>query len=78
MIKEQPKQSANKPQIDFSKTKAYTCDAEGCDNEIFMPAMKFRMVSKLVAGTTEDQLIPVQVFMCTRCGNINADFDVQD
>ena len=64
--------------LDMSKTQPYTCDAEGCDNEIFMPAMKFRKVSRLIAGTSEDQLIPVQIFICTACGNVNSDFDIEE
>jgi hypothetical protein len=38
--------------------------------------MKFRKVPKLLAGTAEDQIVPVQVFMCTACGNVNKEFDL--
>ena len=41
-----------------------------------MPAMKFRKVSKLLAGTPNDQIVPIQVFMCTACGNVNKEFDL--
>lgn len=62
--------------IDLSKSIAYVCDNEECGNDVFMPAMKFRKVSKLVTGSKEDTLIPVQVFMCTSCGNINKEFEL--
>lgn len=69
-------QSKNSVSIDFSKTSEYKCDNPECNGELFMPATKFRKVSKLIAGTTEDQLIPIQVFVCMACGNVNKDFDI--
>lgn len=62
--------------IDITKTVPYVCDNPECDNEVFMSVMKFRKVPKLLTGSTEDQLIPVTVFMCTSCGNIPKDFDL--
>lgn len=74
MQKQTPqKQNIN---IDFSKTVPVKCDAEGCNNDMFMPAMKFRKVSKLLTGAKEDQIVPIQVFMCTACGNVNKEFDL--
>lgn len=64
------------PQIDIKKTTPIICDNEDCNNDMFMTAMKFRKVSKLLAGTPDDQIIPVQVFMCTACGNVNKEFDL--
>lgn len=70
--------SAQKQQIklDISKTTAVVCDNEGCDSEVFIPAMKFRRVPKLMTGAKEDQLLPVQIFMCVSCGNIPEQFDI--
>jgi hypothetical protein len=62
--------------IDITKTVPLVCDNTECGNDVFMSAMKFRKVPKLLAGSTEDQIIPVQVFMCTSCGNINKEFDL--
>ena len=59
--------------IDLKQTTAIKC--EECENEIFMQAMKFRKVPKLMAGAQEDQILPVQVFICTACGHINKEFD---
>lgn len=64
------------PTIDIKKTTPIVCDNEECGNDMFMNAMKFRKVSKLLAGTPDDQIIPVQVFMCTACGNVNKEFDL--
>jgi len=68
--------NSNGPKIDIKQTSPIVCDNQDCGNDIFMPAMKFRKVSKLLAGTQDDQIIPVQVFICTACGNINKDFDL--
>ena len=73
MNKTPQKQNVN---IDISKTVAIKCDNQECENDMFLPAMKFRKVSKLLTGAKEDQIIPVQVFMCTACGNVNAEFDL--
>ena len=62
------------PQIDLSKTLPIVCGSEECGNEVFMSVMKFRKIPKLLAGTTEDQIIPVQVFICTACGAIPKGF----
>jgi hypothetical protein len=64
--------------IDFSKTTAVQCSTPGCENDMFMPAMKFRKVSKLLTGSKNDQLIPLQVFFCSSCGQIPKEFDVAD
>jgi DNA-directed RNA polymerase subunit RPC12/RpoP len=62
------------PQIDIKKTTPIVCDS--CSNDVFISAMKFRKVSKILAGMPDDQIIPVQVFICTSCGAIPSDFDL--
>ena len=70
------KKVGQQQQIDIKKTTPIICDNEDCNNDMFMPAMKFRKVSKLLAGTPNDQIVPIQVFMCTACGNVNKEFDL--
>lgn len=70
------KKVGQQQQIDIKKTTPIICDNEDCNNDMFMPAMKFRKVSKILAGTKDDQIIPVQVFICTSCGNVNREFDL--
>jgi hypothetical protein len=72
----QQQQGGAKVNIDFKKTTPIVCDNEECTNDMFMPAMKFRKISKLLAGTPNDQIVPIQVFMCTACGNVNKEFDL--
>jgi hypothetical protein len=69
-------QQGAKINIDFKQTTPIVCDNTECGNDMFMPAMKFRKVSKLLSGTPNDQIVPIQVFMCTACGNVNKEFDL--
>ena len=72
----QSNQGAPQPQIDLSKAKSIKCDE--CGAEIFMPAMKFKTVSKLLTGSKEDQIIPIQVFVCMACGAVPKQFDIDE
>lgn len=69
-------QAGQKVNIDISKSIAMKCDNEECNSDIFIPAMKFRKVPKLLTGTSTDQIIPVQIFMCVSCGNVPKEFDL--
>ena len=69
-------QNGQGPQIDITKTLPIVCDNAECGNDMFMSAMKFRRVPKLIIAAKEDQIVPVQVFMCTACGNVNREFDL--
>ena len=39
-----------------------------CGNDTFMPGYRFRKVSRLLTGAPMDSVLPVQVFLCTKCG----------
>lgn len=64
------------PKIDITQTLPIICDTPDCGSDMFMTAMKFRKIPKLLAGAANDQIIPVQVFFCTKCGNVPKDFDL--
>lgn len=63
--------------IDINQSTPIVCDNPDCGNDTFMPVVKFRRVSKLLTGSTKDAIIPVQVFICLECGNINKEFDFE-
>lgn len=67
---------AQGPKIDITKTTPIECDNEECENDMFIKAMKFRKVSKLMTGQAQDGILPVEVYMCTSCGNVNKEFDL--
>tara|TARA_B100000780_G_C21029265_1_gene412653 strand:+ start:415 stop:666 length:252 start_codon:yes stop_codon:yes gene_type:complete len=58
----------NKPQIDFSKATEMEC--QECKGTVFIPANKFLKVSKLVTGTPNDAIVPVELYLCGDCGEI--------
>ena len=60
----QPKQ----PTIDLSQAKEITC--QNCGGSIFINGNKFLKIPKIAAGTPQDVLIPVEVFLCGDCGEI--------
>jgi hypothetical protein len=67
---------AQGPRLDISKTLPIVCDNTECDNDMFITAMKFRKIPKLLTGAQNDQILPIEVYMCTACGNVNAEFDL--
>ena len=58
--------------IDFSQTTAETC--ESCENETFVQVYQMRKLSALLSPTGQETMIPIQVFACAKCGNINKGF----
>ena len=63
-----PSSQPNKPQIDFSKATEMEC--QECKGTVFIPANKFLKVSKIVTGTPNDAIIPVELYLCGDCGEI--------
>jgi hypothetical protein len=66
--------AANPPKISLSDSKPIVCQheyhGEICGGEVFMPAVKFRTISKLLTGTPEDALVPIEVYCCSDCGTV--------
>ena len=58
--------------ISLDQTKGVKC--EKCGNETFQDAFLLRKASRLLTGTAQDALIPIQVFACTKCGHVNEEF----
>ena len=64
------------PKIDITKSKAMVC--EKCGYDVFIPGSKFRTISKIVTGTPQDVIIPIEVFLCGECGTVNESFIPQE
>ena len=60
--------------VDFSQTTPEICENEECKNDTFVQVFKMRKLSALLSPTGEEAMIPVQVFSCAKCGNINKGF----
>ena len=57
------------PKIDLSKATEMKC--QECGGTVFIPGTKFLKISKIVTGTKNDASIPVELYLCGDCGEIN-------
>jgi DNA-directed RNA polymerase subunit RPC12/RpoP len=64
------------PQISLQDTTAVKC--EKCGGEIFESGMILREVSALMTGTGQPGIIPIPVFICSKCGHVNSQFIPQE
>ena len=64
----------NQPKLNISldKTTPIVCDE--CQNDVFKEGVMLRKASKFLTGTPQDALIPIPVFSCAKCGNVNKEF----
>jgi hypothetical protein len=58
-----------KVQIDLTSSTPLTCT--NCEDDTFLPAIKMRKISKLLTGTPQDMILPIDVFLCANCGELN-------
>ena len=58
--------------ISMDKTLPIVCDE--CGNDSFNQVLFIRKISKFLAGTAEDGIIPIPSFSCTKCGHVNIEF----
>ena len=55
-------------QININLSEQPDIKCENCDGIYFEQVMAFKKVSKLLTGQPQDQIAPVQVFVCKACG----------
>lgn len=56
----------------LSNTKPIVC--ENCGNDVFVEGVKLRKVSRLLTGDTKDAVLPIPVFVCSKCYHVNKEF----
>lgn len=61
----------NQPRISLNETTGVTC--EDCGNDIFVTGFIIRKVSRLVTGGAQDGIVPVNAFICSKCGAVLED-----
>ena len=59
--------------IDMSQTSSVKC--EKCENSTFKQTLLIRKLSALVSPNGQETVIPVAVFACEKCGNVNSEFE---
>lgn len=62
--------------ISLDKTTPIVCDECGCES--FIQVTFLRKVSKFIAGTDQDALIPIPSFACSKCGHVNDEFQPKE
>jgi uncharacterized Zn finger protein len=60
------------PGLDIKQTTAIKC--ESCENETFSEVVYLRKASKLLTGSSQDSIVPIPTFQCSKCGHINKEF----
>ncbi len=55
--------------VDLSTMPNIKC--EECDCEFFVPTFVIKHIHALMAPSGKDTMIPLQIFRCNDCGNIN-------
>ena len=59
--------------VDLTHAKDITC--EKCEGMGFRQAMMLKKLSPLMSPNGQEAIIPVGVFACESCGNINKEFE---
>ena len=65
-------QQQMKLNISLDKTLAIIC--ENCGNQTFQEGLLIRKASKFLTGTSQDAIVPIPTFCCTKCGHVNEEF----
>jgi hypothetical protein len=55
-------QSTQQPKLDLGKSTPIVC--AHCGYDVFIDGSKFRKISKLITGTPQDVIVPIEVMMC--------------
>lgn len=61
-------EQTTQPKIDLAKSNPVVC--AHCGYDIFVDGSKFRKISKLVTGTPQDVVVPIEVLLCGNCGEV--------
>lgn len=51
--------------VSLNDARDMNCD---CGNNTFMPGFRFKKMSKLITGQSQDAIIPIEMYLCTQCG----------
>ena len=66
-------QQQKQPKVDLKQAKEMVCTSDDCDGSVFIQGTKFLKLSRIATGQPKDAIIPVELYLCGDCGEINAD-----
>jgi hypothetical protein len=72
---DQPNRQNPKQQVPIDISLATDVVCSSCDNQFFQPVLMCKKLSAIASPTGEEILIPIETAICTKCGNINEEFD---
>lgn len=59
--------------FDLSSATDVVCSE--CGNRFFQPVLMFKKISAILSPNGKEGLIPIETCICTKCGNINDEFN---
>jgi hypothetical protein len=62
-----------RPSFNMEDTVPMLCDC-GEEGDVFVPAFQFRKLSALLSESGREEIVPVQVFYCLKCGQVPSMF----
>ncbi len=62
------------PKINVNVKDTTPIECDECKGQVFVEGLMLRKLSKFLAGTEQDAVIPIQVFACQKCGHVNNQF----
>ena len=65
---------SNTPKLNISLDKTTPIGCDECSNTIFQEGTLLRKASKILIGSHQDALVPIPVFVCSKCGHVNEEF----
>ena len=72
MIETQGPEGQQQMNVDISQTSEMKCDK--CENNTFKQTMMLRKMSAIISPNGQETIIPMAVFACEKCGNVNEEF----
>lgn len=59
----------------IKKSKTITCS---CGGMIFRPSLVFKRISSILSPSGNDEILPIDVMVCEKCGKINGELLTHD
>ena len=56
----------------IKQSKTFTCD---CGGVLFQPGVVFKRISPLISPSGDEELYPLDVLICTKCGKVPTIFN---
>lgn len=74
--KQNDKQPSKAPTVSVKQSKSVEC--KECQHDIYVQAVHLRKIPKIIVGSPQDVLIPIDVFLCANCGTLNTELLPQE